>query len=116
MRLPAPRVRGLARVGRGTVSARATGGSVAPRLGQFDEACLVLRLGQPVDPGRAALRPPPGRLHVIAIGHPVGTGNRAERPLGTPAEATRVRTHLPTFSAHALVEAACPMAHPSTAR
>jgi hypothetical protein len=82
MRLPTPRVRGLARAGHGTVSARATGGSTAPRLGQFNEACLVLRLGQPVDPGRAALRPAPDHLHVTAIDHPVGTGNRVDRPLG----------------------------------
>src|SRR5262245_42322059 len=68
IRLPTPLVSCLARAGRDTAAARAAGGPIALRLGQFNEACFVLRLGQPINPGRAAPRPHPCDLHIIPPG------------------------------------------------
>src|ERR687887_1818399 len=73
-------------IGLDTASARAAGGPIAPRLWHFNEACLVLLLGQPVDPRCAAPGLPPRDLHIIAIDHTVGAGDGAGCPLGDPGE------------------------------
>jgi hypothetical protein len=60
--------------------------STAPGLPYFDEACLIPRLDQSINPGRAAPRLYPYDLHTITIDYRVSTDDGDSRSLEDPGE------------------------------